>query len=240
MRGRGHGTRLCQHTERLGSADRRGHRPGPGGRAHPVNVVNYPAPAYRTTEVVRGASGPVGASPWTPLTNPPPFGTPGTMLLESDGTVLVHNEPDNNTTGGTTDWWKLTPDSQGNYADGTWSQIASMPAGYTPLYFASAILPDGRMIVEGGEYIGENAVWSSEGAIYNPLTNTWKQVRTAAGLDEHQRRRERGAAGRHVHAPASVQHLSHKSGQHRRCRAAQPPDPDLAGNPGTGQERSQR
>jgi hypothetical protein len=116
------------------------------------------------------------ASPWTPLVNPPPFGTPGTMLLESDGTVLVHNEPDNNTTGGTTDWWKLTPDSSGSYADGTWTQIASMPAGYTPLYFASAILPDGRMIVEGGEYIGENAVWTNEGAIYDPTTNTWNSV----------------------------------------------------------------
>jgi hypothetical protein len=103
------------------------------------------------------------------------------MLLESDGTVLVHNEPDNNTTGGTTDWWKLTPDADGNYADGTWSQIAPMPAGYSPLYFASAILPDGRMIVEGGEYIGGNAVWSSEGAIYNPLTNTWKRVAPPPG-----------------------------------------------------------
>jgi hypothetical protein len=116
------------------------------------------------------------ASPWTPLANPPPFGTPGTMLLASDGTVLVHNEPDNNTTGGTTDWWRLTPAANGSYIDGTWSQIASMPAGYTPLYFASAILPDGRMIVEGGEYIGENAVWSNQGAIYNPVTNTWKSV----------------------------------------------------------------
>ena len=29
------------------------------------------------------------------------------------------------------------------------------------------------MIVEGGEYIGENAVWSNEGAIYNPVTDTW-------------------------------------------------------------------
>ena len=90
------------------------------------------------------------------------------MLLESNGTVLVHNEPDNNTTGGTTDWWKLTPDSHGNYANGTWRQIASMPAGYTPLYFASAILPDGRMIVEGGEYIGANAVWTNQGAISTP------------------------------------------------------------------------
>jgi hypothetical protein len=121
------------------------------------------------------------ASPWTPLVNPPPFGTPGTMLLASDGTVLVHNEPDNDTTGGTNAWWKLTPDAHGNYADGTWSQIASMPAAYTPLYFASAILPDGRMIVEGGEYIGENAVWSNAGAIYNPVTNSWASVAPPPG-----------------------------------------------------------
>jgi hypothetical protein len=121
------------------------------------------------------------ASPWTPLVNAPPFGTPGTMLLESDGTVLVHNEPDNNTTGGTNQWWKLTPAANGSYADGTWSQIASMPADYTPLYFASAILPDGRMIVEGGEYIGENAVWSDQGEIYNPVTNTWASVAPPPG-----------------------------------------------------------
>jgi hypothetical protein len=127
------------------------------------------------------ASSSSSASPWTALKNPPPFGTPGTMLLESDGTVLVHNEPDNNTTGGTNQWWKLTPAANGSYVDGTWSQIASMPSSYTPLYFASAILPDGRMIVEGGEYIGENAVWSDQGAIYNPVTNTWKSVAPPPG-----------------------------------------------------------
>jgi hypothetical protein len=126
-------------------------------------------------------AGTTSSSPWTPLENPPPFGTPGTMLLESDGTVLVHNEPDNNTTGGTNAWWKLTPAANGSYIDGTWSQIASMPADYTPLYFASAILPDGRMIVEGGEYIGENAVWSNQGEIYNPVTNTWAAVAPPQG-----------------------------------------------------------
>jgi hypothetical protein len=72
-----------------------------------------------------------GASPWTLLKNPPPFGTPGTMLLESDGTVLVHDEPDNNSTGGTNAWYKLTPNSKGSYVDGTWSRIASMPAANT-------------------------------------------------------------------------------------------------------------
>jgi hypothetical protein len=140
-------------------------RPAPSGKAadfHPADATS-------------------SASPWTALKNAPPFGTPGTMLLESNGTVLVHNEPDNNTTGGTNQWWKLTPAANGSYINGTWSQIASMPADYAPLYFASAILPDGRMIVEGGEYIGENAVWSDHGAIYNPVTNTWRSVAPPTG-----------------------------------------------------------
>jgi hypothetical protein len=147
-----------------------------------MSVVPRPPLGHATPSGAKPEFAPAGtASPWTPLENPPPFGTPGTMLLESDGSVLVHNEPDNNTTGGTTDWWKLTPDSNGSYIDGTWSQIASMPAGYSPLYFASAVLPDGRMIVEGGEYIGENAVWSNEGAIYNPVTNRWSSVAPPPG-----------------------------------------------------------
>jgi hypothetical protein len=126
--------------------------------------------------------GPPGtASPWTPLKNLPPFKTPGTMLLESNGTVLVHDEPDNNKIAATNKWFKLTPDSKGSYIDGTWSKIASMPNNYAPLYFASAILPDGRMIVEGGEYLGAKAAWTNEGAIYNPVTNTWASVAPPPG-----------------------------------------------------------
>jgi hypothetical protein len=152
-----------------------GPRP-PIGRPAGSGQAADPSSASASTNASTGTT-----SPWTPLVNAPPFGTPGTMLLESDGTVLVHNEPDNNTTGGTNQWWKLTPAANGSYADGTWSQIASMPADYTPLYFASAILPDGRMIVEGGEYIGENAVWSDQGEIYNPVTNTWANVNPPPG-----------------------------------------------------------
>jgi hypothetical protein len=37
------------------------------------------------------------------------------------------------------------------------------------------------MIVEGGEYIGENAVWSNQGEIYNPVTNKWRSVAPPAG-----------------------------------------------------------
>src|SRR4029077_18727760 len=126
---------------------------------------------------VKPFHGPPGTvSPWTPLKNPPPFKTPGTMLLESNGTVLVHDEPDTNKLAATNAWYKLTPDSKGSYIDGTWSKIASMPDSYAPLYFGSAILPDGRMIVEGGEYLGKKEAWTNKGAIYNPVTNSWASV----------------------------------------------------------------
>ena len=145
------------------------HQGPPLGRPKPSGLAPDFHPAGTTS------------SPWTPLKNPAPFGTPGTMLLESNGTVLVHDEPDNNTTGGTNAWWKLTPAANGSYVDGTWSKIASMPADYAPLYFGSAILPDGRMIVEGGEYNGEKAEWTDQGEIYNPVTNAWASVAPPPG-----------------------------------------------------------
>ena len=156
------------------------------------------------------------------------------MLLESDGTVLVHNEPDNDTTGGTNTWWRLTPDANGSYVDGTWSQIASMPADYTPLYFASAILPDGRMIVEGGEYIGEDAVWSDQGAIYNPVTNSWASVAPPRGWTNM------GDAASDVLADGTFMLqqpcntcLTNPDPNRRRC-VAQREEPDVDGDPGNG------
>src|SRR6476660_6343033 len=85
-----------------------------------------------------------GAQTWTPLVHQPTFSA-STALLLTDGTVVVQA-----TESGA--WWRLTPDNTGSYINGTWSQLASMPAGYGPLYYASAVLPDGRVIVEGGEY----------------------------------------------------------------------------------------
>src|SRR6058998_1552002 len=123
---------------------------------------------------------------WEPLANQPTF-NPGVMLLLTDGTVIMHSEP-NCLTCTTTDyssWYKLTPDSSGSYVNGTWTQIASLPSGYAPLYFGSAVLPDGRVVVEGGEYncaTGScNAVWTNQGAIYDPLKNTWAPVQPPNG-----------------------------------------------------------
>jgi hypothetical protein len=79
---------------------------------------------------------------WSPLTHQPTFGA-GTMLLLTDGTVMCQNS-------GTNQWWKLTPDINGNYVNGAWAALANGPNA--PLYFASAVLRDGRVFVAGGEY----------------------------------------------------------------------------------------
>ena len=106
-----------------------------------------------------------------------PSGTPALSnpLLLGDGTVIAHQSCTGN-------WWKLTPDINYNYAAGTWAPIASMPAGHTPRFFSSAVLPDGRVIVEGGEYnTGCAAQWTNKGSIYNPWTNSWDVVPPPAG-----------------------------------------------------------
>src|SRR5580704_18002342 len=87
---------------------------------------------------------PLSAQSWTPLTTAAPFGA-STALLLTNGVVMVQH-------GEASDWWQLTPDSFGGYINGTWKQVASLPSGYGPLYYASAVLPDGRLLIEGGEY----------------------------------------------------------------------------------------
>jgi hypothetical protein len=105
---------------------------------------------------------------------PRAIGNPGAMLLLTDGSVLIQNQGNCNC--GSSDWWRLAPDITGNYVNGTWNQVASMPSGYAPLYFASAILPDGRVIVEGGEYNNGSLVWTNQGAIYDPVADSWTSV----------------------------------------------------------------
>jgi hypothetical protein len=117
------------------------------------------------------------AQSWQPLTHQPNF-TGGTLLLLTDGTVMVHHEDAN---GGYSDWHKLTPDINGSYVNGTWTQVASLPSNYGPMSFASAVLADGRLIIEGGEQNLTDFVWTNMGAIYNPLTDTWTPMNPPAG-----------------------------------------------------------
>lgn len=86
------------------------------------------------------------AQSWQNVTAPlPKKVSTSAPILMSDGSVLVHNACG-------PDWYKLTPDSSGSYVNGTWSTISLLPSGYSPLYFGSAVLPDGRLVIEGGEY----------------------------------------------------------------------------------------
>src|SRR5438034_524460 len=112
----------------------------------------------------------VRAQSWTSLTGIHAFpgGRADTALLLTDGRVLVH------VTCGT-NWFKLTPDNTGSYINGTWSAAGSMQGSHTPLYFASAVLADGRVVAIGGEYNGGGCpnTETNLADIYNPATNTW-------------------------------------------------------------------
>lgn len=100
---------------------------------------------------------------WTSLTNQPSFSA-GTMLLLTDGSVICQNS-------GTPHWQKLTPDDHGSYINGNWSALSDAPNA--PLYFASAVLPNGRVFVAGGEY-EDGLNWDLLAAqVYNPQSDLW-------------------------------------------------------------------
>ena len=113
------------------------------------------------------------AQKWEPLYNQPGFGA-STALLLTDGTVMARD-------GNGQDWWQLTPDRSGSYVNGTWAELAALPPGYSPSAYASAVLPDGRVIVEGGEYNFGQIDWTNQGAIYDTKTNVWTVVAPPGG-----------------------------------------------------------
>ncbi len=81
--------------------------------------------------------------------------------------------------------YRLIPDEFGSYVNGTWKQAASLPNAYSsltnqrgwgPFGFASATLPDGRVIYEGGEHNGPTFALDRRGAIYDPVLDAWTHV----------------------------------------------------------------
>ena len=126
--------------------------------------------------IVLGINSQIGAQTWTPLTNLAPHFSGGVMLLLPDGSVISKSIYGGfGTTPGTT-WDKLTPDSTGSYANGTWSTIALM--NNDRLYFSSWVMPNGKVYVGGGEYGAGNAA-----EIYDPIANTWTSLTTPAGVN---------------------------------------------------------
>lgn len=143
--------------------------PGASTPAPPPTPGRDPLPATTNPPSRAAAPGAVSA-PWQTLSQPAPF-HPDTALLLTDGTVMAQDY-------GTSRWWRLTPDAYGRYVDGTWTQLPPMPGGYAPYDYCSAVLADGRVVVEGGEYTYINGVASAtetnQGAIYDPVMNTWQ------------------------------------------------------------------
>src|SRR5215472_7367067 len=123
------------------------------------------------------AQEPFTAGTWTKLKNAPSSPVAHAVLL-NDGSVLVnsmffqnHSDP----------WYRLVPDSTGSYINGTWVNAGTLPSGYNPLYFSSQLLPNGLVVVFGGEYNNGGAVWTTKGALYNPVTNTWSSLTAPSG-----------------------------------------------------------
>jgi hypothetical protein len=116
----------------------------------------------------------VAQGTWQRINNRPPQGIALSMLL-TDGTVMCHNPL-------TSEWYKLTPDAFGSYVNGKWTKLANMPNGYGPLYYASGVLKDGRVVVIGGEYnLNGGGVWTNLGAVYDPVANTWTPLQAPNG-----------------------------------------------------------
>ncbi|HVH76207.1 MAG TPA: hypothetical protein VM755_14935 [Stellaceae bacterium] len=126
------------------------------------------------------AAPPPSGSPWQFGTQPPGAPPLSNPLLLTDGTVIVHVSC-------TGTWWRLTPDQTGSYRNGSWSGIAAMPTGYEPRFFSSAVLPSGKVRIEGGEYnakglnCNEVALKNARGAIWDPRTDSWASVAPPAG-----------------------------------------------------------
>ena len=114
------------------------------------------------------------ASSWKTLTGIPSF-SPDTMLLLTDGTVLIHDANGKN-------WYRLKPDGNGKYdtAGVTWSGPFSM--ANTRQFYAGGVLADGRVFALGGEY-SDAGNQTPLGEIFDPQTNAWSPMNKPANFN---------------------------------------------------------
>ena len=128
------------------------------------------------------------AQTWQTLLNPPPVpeiidpqynydlgpGGASNPILLTDGSVIIQNANPFGAADG--EIFKLTPDINGSYINGTWTQLATMP--YVEAAPSQAVLPNGEVLIEGGEFSGyeEYFTLTNQGAIYDPVTDIWTSV----------------------------------------------------------------
>jgi hypothetical protein len=164
-----------------------------GGAGYAVTVATQPVSPTQNCTVMSG-SGTVSSAnvtnvvvacapvPFTTLANQPPE-TGYLCLLLTDGSVMMQSNNDAGV------FYKLTPDSAGGYVNGTWSRLASPPAGYAPADGSQAVLADGRVLFVGGEYNQNqyNLPFAPSGltnmsAVYDPVADAWTMIAPPPGV----------------------------------------------------------
>jgi hypothetical protein len=108
-----------------------------------------------------------GAGHWTALVNTNQAGDGiGICMLLPDGTVLAEGSGAN--------WWRLTPDDNGSYVNGNWTQRTSSTWGHQD--GSTAVLTSGNVFIAGGE----NGNGTNKVEIYHPASDSWSISVTAA------------------------------------------------------------
>ena len=126
------------------------------------------------TALLAGTSfGAMAAGTVTPVTNVPFDGVIYGFLL-TDGSLFFQG-------GLLQDWYRFKPDSKGSYVNGNLYPAAALPPRYIPYASSGGVLPDGRLLLIGGEYTlgaNNNLVFSftNQMAIYDPAADTWKMI----------------------------------------------------------------
>ncbi len=110
---------------------------------------------------------------WTVIAHRLPHGDGAqTMMLLSDGTVMVHGGSGN----ASRNFYELTPNAQGSYVHGSWTRMPRMKLAR--LYYNSDVLTGGKVLVVGGEYSGPYTAQTeiNRGEIYDPVAGTWTKI----------------------------------------------------------------
>ncbi len=86
------------------------------------------------------------------------------------------------------DFYRFKPDNKGSYVNGTLFPAAALPPNYIPYATSGGVLPDGRVLLIGGEYLlGSNNMlnfaFTNKMAIYDPQADKWTMVAPPFGPD---------------------------------------------------------
>jgi hypothetical protein len=115
----------------------------------------------------------------TPLANGVPYDGIIYGWLLTDGSLLYQG-------GLLQDFYRFRPDNTGSYLNGTYHLAASLPPDYVPYATSGGVLPDGRVLLIGGEYLMHKAVTNggydlvfaltNKMAVYDPVKDTWTPI----------------------------------------------------------------